>query len=210
MSTGLVDALAINESDIWRGGHRLLLGDLSTPPSFPSKIEDVINPTTYVLAAGWTDIGATTEDGFRLTPEWDTVDGVPIDQRDTPLFGGNINNIRINGTATAMYTDLATLRVTWAIVGASSAIAAGAGTVAQHVAPIGEVSSLPERMVAIVQEHEKTGKLRVVAFRRAKLSSPGELPFSSREVSRNEFTLTFLPDNAITDGSSFGKIFEED
>lgn len=209
MATSLVENFAIVEANIWKGGHRILFGDTGTPPAVPANLEDIINPTTFALETGWTDFVATTDDGFTMTREWEVDEGIATDQRGYNLRAGGISGTTMGGSATSLYSDYETLKMTW-VLGSTTAIAAGSGITAQHVTKIGAPAIVPERQCVILQMNDSTGKIRAFYFRRAKFTDPGEIGLKASEPTSQEFALTFEPDASQTDGSDFGLLFEQD
>lgn len=210
MAVSLINSVALQETNIWKGGHLLLLGDPTTPPAFPTKIEDVIAPDTFAFKTGWSFFTATDENGFDIQPTYEVDKGIPTDQRKYNLLKGDVDTVAWSGSGTALYSDLTTLKKLWNL-GGITAIAAVAGTtVAQRVANIGVPERLLEQQVAIVQQNNKTKKLRVLVFRKGTFTEPQAMKAAGRSVSSNAFTVTFDPDTTIVDGSDFGKIFEAD
>jgi len=209
MPVSLINSFALDEQKIWKGGHILLVGDTTTPPSVPGKIEDVIDPVTFAPKTSWGFFTATDENGFDLEPQYEVNDGVPTDQRKYNILKGDVETVAWSGTATALYSDLATLKKLWNL-GGITAIAAATGTIAQRIAKIGVPERLIEQQVAVVQQNSRTKKLRVVYMRKGTFTSPQTMKQSGRSVASNGFTLMFDPDTTITDGSDFGFIMEAD
>jgi len=211
MSTALVKAFSIADTKLWKGGCRIVLGLATGTGVFPTNFEDVIDPTTMALVAPYTDFGATNEDGFTVSRTWDEIDGVATDQRDFLLREGSVENVAMTGTAVSLYTDITTMAYLWGL-GTVSTVAAVVGPPAKRgfkKANLGTVTDITPRIFCILQQNNVSGKLRMFAFRKARVTSPGDLTLQSRVTASNEFNLTFDPDPAIIDGSDFGLLFEE-
>jgi len=210
MATALVRALTIDDTKLWRGGGRLVMGALGTG-TFPTVMEDVINLTTMALVAPYVDLGATSDDGFTLTHGWDDVDGIPTDQRDYDLRQGATENAVYGATFTPLQADIDSLVWFWGL-DASTTVAQVTGPpikVAHKKAKLGGSPALTTRIFCILQQNDVSSKMRMFAFRKARIAAPGDLTGNRRTVMSGEVELSFLPDTAITDNSDFGMLFEE-
>ncbi len=211
MATALVKAFSIADTKLWKGGCRIVVGAVGGGGVFPTTMEDVIDLTDMGLVAPWTDFGATTDDGFTISRSWDEIDGVATDQRDFLLREGSVENVTMTGTATSLYTDITTLAYLWGL-GTVVTVALVVGPPAKRAhkkANLGTVTDVTPRLFCILQQNNVSGKLRMFAFRKARITSPGDLNLQSRVTASNEFTVNFDPDPAIIDGSDFGILFEE-
>lgn len=209
MTTPLAKAMPITDTKLWKGGCRIILGTTAGP--FPTTFEDIIDPTTMTLVSPFTDFGATTEDGFTISRSWDEIEGVATDQRDFLLREGSVENVQMQGTATSLYTDIATMAYLWGL-GTVVLVPAVTGPPAKRAfrkASLGTVTDITPRVFVILQQNNISSKLRMFAFRKARVTSPGDLTLQSRVTATNEFTVVFDPDPVIVDGSDFGMMFEE-
>lgn len=205
----LYDGL-VSRDKIWRGASRIIVGDPDVVAAFPEKIEDIINLTTYVLAAGWSDVGPTTEDGVKVRREIATFDGIAVDQLKTKLDEGEPENTTMSVEMTLLHTDLNTLAMAWE-GNAPEAIAGGGGVVAQHSMALDPPVAFTERHLGIIQRDEVTGLHRVFVFRKAIPQVEDEIGISSGEASELPFKLACKPDTTVDFGNGlFGMMFEED
>ena len=78
MADTLTSVMTLDENKIYRGASRLIYGRIGLAE--PTKIEDVIDPSTYALASGYNDWGMTDEDGVSISRESELFDGIPLDQ----------------------------------------------------------------------------------------------------------------------------------
>jgi hypothetical protein len=215
MATDLTRNFTPADQKIWKGGARLATALKTVVIPATPKIEDFYNPATFALVAGWTDIGALSDDGIAIAREWDESEGLLIDQRDYPLRGGQPQNVRMSVTATLVYTDLASLDYLWQ-TGTTTVVPTSPGVnVAQTRLTMGETKALDEKHVLILQQTDVAYptsaiyRLRIFFFRLGVLAPPNGISLSSRAFSRSEFTIRFRADPTITDGSEYGFYIEQ-
>jgi hypothetical protein len=210
MATALVRNITIDDAKIWRGGSRVIIGDTASPPTFPTKLEDVIDLATMALEVGWTDLGATSDDGVEIERAQDVDEGIAIDQRDTMLRPGRVSGVTMNMSTTLMYTDIATVKKIWE-AGTLTAIAASVGVnVAQKKLALGSPTALTNRLVAVLQQSDSDDRLRMFVFRKGKFTETGSIKISAKDTSMVDVTIEFEADVTQTDGTDFGVLFEED
>lgn len=115
----------VDEAKVYKGASRVVIAAATADggPSFPSKIEDVINVTTFVLASGWTDIGATTRDGAKLTRTVEMEEGVETDQLAVAILKGYPKKWEGQVAFTWLHTDVDSLQI--AFEGVTPAAVAG-------------------------------------------------------------------------------------
>jgi len=206
----LIDNVTVTRNNIFKGACQVVVStDAYT--SFPGVIESVIDPSTYALASGLTALGGTTEDGVVIRRSAELSDGIPVDQRRFNLDEGEPEGWEMEAELTLLETNLDRLRIAWEGETVQS-IAAGAGNVAQHVMPLAGPSTFTERMLFVIQEDYKTGRLRVGAFRKATPMVDGaELNMQSEEASAVPLKFKLRADESVASHHGpFGKIFEED
>lgn len=208
MGSPLANNMPIDAAKIWYGPHRTVIADDTV--TFPNLLEDIIDPTTWALQTGWEDFGPTSDDGFEITREGDRTEGVPIDQRDFNLGGGNYEGVTMGGTCTVMYTDAETLKIKWEL-GSTTDIPAVTGAtpnVHQTRTKIGNPSTPTRRRLAVLQQ-QANGMLRAFVFRLASTELGGSVVLKKGDPEGTEVTWVFEPDLAITDGSEFGHYLEQ-
>ena len=207
----MIDAITITRSKIYKGGSRLIYSDPDTLTSFPGRFESVMNATTFALESGWSDFGATTEDGVTLTREAELSEGIPLDQRVTPLNENEPEKWTMALEATLISTDLDNIALAWE-AGTNHALAEGGGYAAQHALDLDAPTSFTERMLGVIQEDPKSSKLRMAVFRVAKPKvEGGELSISRTDASELPATFTLTTDPNISAGyGQFGRIYELD
>lgn len=77
----MADLFTVNPNNIIGGAGRLVTAAYGT--KLPTTIEEIINPTTYVLAEGWKDVGATKE-GIKIGRSYDEEE-IEVDQFQGPV-----------------------------------------------------------------------------------------------------------------------------
>ena len=142
----------VDEAKVYKGASRVVIGAATGDggPSFPSKIEDVINVTTFVLASGWTDIGATTRDGAKLTRTVEMEEGVETDQLAVAILKGYPKKWEGQVAFTWLHSDVESLKIAFEGV-APAAVAGSQGS--QKEMKFGSPVALTERQVCIIQKH---------------------------------------------------------
>jgi hypothetical protein len=207
--TQMIDAITVTRAKVYKGASRLVVDDgTGTFTSFPGALDSVMNPTTYVLQSGLTDLGPTTEDGVTIRREAELSEGIPLDQRQTNLDEGEPENWTMEAEATLMNTDLDTFQLAWE-GGTKRTISA---PTAQHSLDLDAPSSFTERMAFFLQEDPKSSKLRMFAFRKAIPQVDGsEVNLQSGEGTGLPVKWKLKADETVSEGSGqFGKIFEID
>ncbi len=216
MTTYLIDAITVSRDKMYKGAGRLIVSDPTVLTSFPGIMESVINgasPVTgdaYALASGWIDLGPTTEDGITLRREAELSEGIAIDQRKSNLDEGEPDSWSMQLETALMHQTLENFQYAWE-GGSLRSYDAGASNVAQRSLSLDAPANFTERMLALIQEDQKNGNLRVFVFRKAtprvdgseivaQKNDPSTLPVS--------FTLKIDPDIAVNYGQ-FGTIYEE-
>lgn len=209
--TQMIDSISVDRNTIYKGAARLVYSNPATLTSFPGRFESVMNVTTYALVSGWTDLGATTEDGVTITREAELSDGIPVDQRLTPLNEGEPEAWTMAMETTLLNTSLTNIALAWQ-AGTLRAHAAAGGKVAQHILDLDAATSFTERMVCAIQEDPKTDKLRMACFRKVTPKVDGsELSMNRTEASELPVSFTLAADEDVGEGSGqFGRIYEID
>jgi hypothetical protein len=134
---------------------------------------------------------------------------VATDQRDFLLREGSVENVVMSGTATSLYTDIATMAWVWGLGVTTTIPANGVISRAQKSAKLGTVTDLSPRVFGILQQNNVSSKMRLLAFRKARVTDPQDMNMQGRTTSAVDFNLVFDPDPAIIDGTDFGLYFEE-
>lgn len=209
MADTVLDAMTITRNNVFRGAARCVYA--ASAKAFPTKIEDVIDPSTYALASGWSDLGPTNDDGFTVRRSVEVFDGIAIDQLKTNLDEGEPESWSMEAETTIMDTSLEKMAIVWQ-GGTLETISAGTGTIAQHALPLDAPTSFTSRRLAFIQQDEKTARLRVFAFRDAIPQVDGsDLKMTSGEGSPLPTKFKLKRDTAIAlNAGQFGKVFQED
>ena len=185
----LFDGL-VSESKIFKGAGRVVYA--AAAQTFPAAIADVINPTTFVLASGWSDFGATTRDGITITRGFDKDEGVEVDQLATNVLKGGVKNWRGQVGMTLLHSSLEMMKI--AMEGDDIQ------TNSERYMDVGSPSAVTDRKLAVIQKHSKTGNLRVFAFRKASLAAEElSIAFQSEEPSSIPLTFDLEADLDIAD-----------
>lgn len=216
MTAKMIDSITVDRDQIYKGAGRLVVSDPDTLTSFPGRLESIMNPATpvsgtaYALASGWSDLGPTSEDGIVIRREAELSEGIAIDQRNTPLDEGEPDSWAMAMECTMMATSLANINKAWE-AGMLRNHDADSTHVAQSVLDLDAPASFTERMIAVIQEDTKSGKLRAFAFRKAVPAVDGsEMNIQSGEATGLPVTFTLKADEDISQGSGqFGRIYEE-
>ena len=208
MADTLTNVMTLDENKIYRGPSRLLYGRIGLTE--PTKIEDVIDPSTYVLASGYYDWGFTDEDGVTVSREAELFDGIPLDQRKSNLYEGEPENWMMSLSTNMVDADIDSLIRVWEL-GSKTTLSSGAGQIAQTKTTIGAPQAFTERRVAVVQEDNKTGRLRMLWFRKAiPMQESSETQISDSGAAMVPLSMKISQDLDIADSSGpFGLIFEE-
>lgn len=209
--TTLIDAINVDRDQIFKGSARLLYSNPVTLTSFPGRFESVMDPTTMVLVSGWTDFGGTTEDGITISREAELSDGIPVDQRRSPLDEGEPEKWNMSADATLLQTSLTNIKLAWE-AGTLRAHAIDGGNAAQHVLDLDAPGTFTERMLCAIQQDPKTLKMRMACFRKAKPKADGaEMKWNRSDATELPISFTLASDEDIAEGSGqFGRIYELD
>ena len=204
----LIDNVTVTRTKVYKGAARLVVDDgTETFSSFPGAFDSVMNPATYELQAGLTDLGPTSEDGVTISRSADLSEGIPLDQRKTNLDEGEPESWEMAAEATLMHTDLDNFQIAWE-GGTKRTIAS---PTAQHSLDLDAASAFTERMAFFIQEDPISKKLRLFAFRKAVPQVDGEVNIQSNEATGLPLSLKLKADETVSEGSGqFGKIFEID
>jgi hypothetical protein len=201
----LSDAIQIDRKKTYKGTAWVLYGSLA---SFPGELESVINPTTYVKAAGLTELCPTTEDGVTVTRAAEVSDGIAIDQKATNLDEGEPTGWGMGAAFELLDTTLDALKIVWQT---GDPVAITGSSVSQKRLSLGAPQSFTERELYIVQEDAKTKRMRVFAFRKAVPQVDSELNAQSEEASGTGVEFKIRADTTKAEHHGpFGFIFEED
>lgn len=203
---GLVDNITVTRNNIFKGACQIAVSTASYT-SYPGELESVINPSTYALAAGLTALGGTSEDGVTLRRSASLSEGIPVDQRQFNLDEGEPESWEMEAEMTLLETHVENLQIAWEggdiedITGSS---------VTQKRLPLAAPDTFTERMLFIIQEDAKTGRLRVGALRETTPMVDGsEMTMQSGEASGVPLKLKIRADEDIAEHRGpFGNIFE--
>lgn len=176
----LFDGL-VSESKIFKGAGRVVYA--ASAQGFPDAIAEVINSTTFALASGWSDFGATTRDGITVTRGFDKDEGVEVDQIAVNVLKGGVKNWRGQVSMTLLHSSLEMMKMA---MEADDIQTNGS----ERYMDVGSPSLVSERRLAVIQKHSKTGKLRVLAFRKASLS-PEELSMAFQSEEPTAIPISF-------------------
>jgi len=201
--------MTVDRDKIYKGAARTVVSDPALLTSFPGRIESVINPSTYVLTSGWIDLGPTTEDGVTLRREAELSEGIALDQRKTNLDEGEPEKWSMQADLQLVHTGLENLRIAWQ--GGGLRTYPTGDQVAQRTLSLDAPAAFTERMIAIIQEDQGTGKMRLFAFRKAIPRVEGsELVAQKNEPTVLPVSFTLKTDPNVSEGyGQFGLIYEE-
>ena len=146
MTAKMVDSITVDRHSIFKGASRVVQRVSTT---VPVKLEDIMAPTTYVLASGWVDIGPTTEDGLTQTRTAELSDGIPVDQRRVALDKGEPDSWEMTAECTLLDTTYAKLVIALEY-GTVTALTAIGGRVAQHQVSIDAPQAFTARQFAFI------------------------------------------------------------
>ena len=119
----LLDGL-VEESKIYKGAGRVVYA--ASGQTFPSAIDDVINDSTFVLASGWNDFGATTKDGITISRSFEKDEGVEVDQLAANVLLGGVVKWTGQVSMTLLHSSLEMMQI--AMEAGTIATAAGEQT----------------------------------------------------------------------------------
>jgi len=201
---GLIDNITITNNDILKGAAMIAYGNLA---SFPGELETVINPTTYTLNAGLTELGGTTEDGVTLTRTAEVGEGISVDQRLANLRKGDPEDWSMMAEMTFLETDTAKIAVLWQTPTPETV---SGSVVTQKKLSFGAPATFTERQLYIIQEDPSTSRLRVFAFRKAVPQTDSGMNIQSNEASGAPTKFEFRQDTTQAEHHGpFGFQFEE-
>jgi len=209
MADTLTSVMTLDENKVYRGPSRLVYGRIGLTE--PTKIEDVIDPDTFVLTSGYNDWGFTSEDGVTITRETEPFDGIPLDQRKTNLYEGEPEDWSMSLSCDMVDADLSTLIRNWEL-GELTALASEAGRVAQKKTTIGAPQALTERRLVVLQADNKTSRLRMFWFRKTiPMQESSETQIYDGGAAMVPLSMKLDQDLDVTDANGpFGLIFEVD
>jgi len=204
---GLAENITVTRNNIYRGTCQVAVSNASYS-SFPGEIESVINPTTYAIAAGYTPLGGTSEDGVVIRRSAELSEGISIDQRRTNLDEGEPDSWGMEAELTLMETDLDNLAIAWE---GGTVVDITGSQINQKMMPISAPGTFTEKVFIVVQEDVKTGRLRVAAMRKATPMVDGsELNMQKSSATGLALKLKLKADEDIAEHhGAFGKMFEE-
>jgi len=207
MAAKMVDSITISRNAVFKGASRVVQRVSTT---VPAKLEDIMAPTTYVLASGWVDVGGTTEDGLTQTRTAELSDGIPVDQRRVALDKGEPDSWEMSAECTLLDTTYAKLVIALEY-GTVTALGTDTGRVAQHQVSIDAPQAFTARQFAFIQEDVKSLKCRAWWFRNVTPAVDSEMVIQKLEATGVPLKLTISTDSAIAEGSGeFGLYFEQD
>lgn len=208
MADTLTSVMTLDENKVYRGPSRLVAGRIGL--TAPTKIEDVIDPTTFVLASGYFDLGFTSDDGVSVNRSMETFDGIAIDQRKTNIYEGQPENWTMSLTCDLVDTDVATMAIVWEL-GDTTTLEADVGQIAQTRTTIGAPQSLTERRVAVLHQDNKTERLRMLWFRKViPMQEDSETQIYDGGASMLPLSMKIDQDLDVTDANGpFGLVFEK-
>ena len=198
----------VAESKIYKGASRVVIAPATADggPSFPSKIEDVIDLSMFVVASRWTDLGATTRDGVKVTRTVEMEEGVDTDRLAASILKGYPKKWEGQASFTWLHTDVDSLKIAFE-ADEPSAVEGSEGD--QKELKFGSPTSLTERQFCVIQKHSRTNKYRMIALRRViKSAEEIELAFQSEDATRVAMAFDMLADTGQAVGSNFGSVFE--
>lgn len=207
MATELVQNMTSIEGDIVKGSVRIVVSNLTSPPTVPTKIEDVIAtdravPATFLkLKTGWRDIGRTNADGVTLATSFDLTDGIETDQDDEPIGGGAPTNLARTAQFTILELNATNMRLAYGIADPTTTAAVAGTNVEQLVQDIKGIDNLDEQQLIILQMHPDTKKLYMWAYRKAQLQSVGDLQLN-KSANGLQVTMKLKKDLTV---NSYGK-----
>jgi hypothetical protein len=184
----------VSESKVYKGAGRIVWGAKTSDggPAFPEKIEDVINLDTFVLASGWTDLGATTRDGVSVTRSVEMEDGVETDQLAVAILTGTPKKWAGQVGCSMLHTDVASLQLAFESPAASE-VGGSEGT--QYKLAVGSPTALTERQMCVIQKHSSENRYRMLAFRRLIMASNEiELALQAENASKIPMKWDMNPD----------------
>ncbi len=198
----------VSDSKVYKGAGRVVWGALAADggPDFPEKIEDVINPSTFVLASGWNDIGATTRDGISITRSVEMEEGVETDQMAVAILKGTPKAWSGQVSCTLLHTDVDSLKLAFEAAAATE-VAGSQGT--QKLLKVGSPTSLASRQMCVIQRHSSTNKFRMFAFRKLVLAAEEiEVAIQSEEASKLAVKWDMNADLTKTVDDNMFQVFE--
>ena len=192
--------------NIFGGGARLIYANSDVAK--PTKLSNILNTGTGVLASGWNDLGAT-DGGARIKKGFDK-ESWEIDQ-----VLGAIDEF-ITSWSLMLETNLAessleNLQLAWE---ESTITTDTAETPDERSMGIGAAEELTERMFALIADKRKVsgvGYIRAYVFWRGQIDgSESEHAFVKGQKTLVPITIKLLADTTETDSTTrFGKILDQ-
>jgi hypothetical protein len=203
----MIDSITVTRRDLFKGACRIACRVSTT---VPVKLEDIMEPATYVLASGWADLGPTNEDGVSFTRTAELSDGIVVDQRLTALDEGEPDSWSASASCTLMHTTYGNL-IKALEYGTATALGATGGRIAQHQVSIDAPASFTERQFAFIQEDYKNSRVRAWWWRKVVPAVDTEMAIKGSEATGLPFKMTINQDTDVLAGAGqFGLYFEED
>jgi len=205
--TTLVDLVPVDRDDVFKGA-AMIASRVST--TVPTKLEDLINLTSFAIASGFVDLGGTSEDGVTITRTASLTDGIKVDQRKVALDKGEPETWEMSLACNLIDTTYASL-VSALQYGTVTALGAQGGQVAQHQVSVDAPAAFTEKQFVVFQQDVKSLRTRAWWFRKAIPAVDGEMALKSADPTTVPFKLTINTDSTVAEGSGqFGLYFEED
>jgi len=196
----------LDKNDIFGGSARLIYADSVEPK--PTKLSDILDTSTGILASGWNDLGAT-DGGVSLTRGFDK-ETWEVDQ----VLGAIdefITSWNMSLEANLAEASLENFIVAWE---------AGAITVDALESPtensqgIGDPETTTERMIAFIvdkREVSSVGYIRAYIFWIAKLDgADSEHAFRKGEKTLIPLAFKLIADTTETAARRFGLIIDQE
>lgn len=165
-----------------------------TPVSFPSKISDVINTTSYhpQIANGWRDFGQTV-DGLSIAR---AVDRTAFDSDAASGVNEDVEGFTHTLATGLAETTPENLVLVWE---GGAVVDVIDGLPNERYVPFGDPTDFTERRIAILFK-DRLGYLWMYAFRRAQLHELGDAEHNRAEMLVTPCTFKLFPDTNIDSG----------
>lgn len=179
-----------------RGAGRLLWAGITI--SFPTKLESVINMSTYDAQTNWFDLGAT-KGGIQITHN-NTEEAYDVDQIQGDIYSAPTGYEVSVGTTLA---EMTLERYQIAFQGSAGTIDSTPGSGPEKQLGVGNPTTYIQRRLAVLQQRS-SGKIRGYFFRIAqKMPQEVTLQFNkSGEQQTVPVRFKCLPDASIADVES--------
>lgn len=184
---------SVNDESFVRTAGRLLWA--GTTISFPTKISDVINMSTYDAASGWNDLGAT-KTGIQVTVN-NTEENFDVDQILGDIYSAP-NQWEVSvGTALAEMT-LERMQIAWQGSGVTTDATPGSGS--EKELGVGAPTNYIQRRLAVLLMR-RDSKIRGFFFRKVqRMPQESNINFAKTgEQQTIPVRFKCLPDTSISD-----------